>query len=140
MIDAYLLFEVTYFSYSAKIRHDISKLPKLYVLDNGLVNALSIKYSKNLGQLFENTVLIKLAEKFDEVSYWSELKSEVDFIVGDMAINVTATDKIPKREVQGLVDFQKVHKNFYPLIITQSTIKDNMVSLSNFLLKDITLK
>ncbi len=36
MIDACLLFEVTYFSYSAKVKHDVSKLPKLYCLDKGL--------------------------------------------------------------------------------------------------------
>src|SRR3989344_8302837 len=40
MIDAYLLYEVAYFSYSAKIRHDVTKLPKLYVLDNGLINVV----------------------------------------------------------------------------------------------------
>lgn len=136
MIDAYLLFEVTYFSYSAKIKHDASKLPKLYVLDNGLVNAVAIKYSKNLGKLYENAVLIKLAEQFEEISYWSELKSEVDFIVDNRAINVTATDRIHKREMQGLEDFHKSHKNFYSMLITQSTSKEHMISLNNFLLKD----
>jgi len=140
MIDAYLVFEVTYFSYSAKIRHDISKLPKVYVLDNGLINVASIQYSKNLGQKFENTVLIKLAEQFEEVSYWSELKSEVDFIVSNIAINVTATDKLPKREMQGLEYFKKVNKNFNTLLITLSTSKENVISLHNFLLKDILIK
>lgn len=140
MIDAYLLFEVTYFSFSAKIRHDISKLPKLYALDNGLINVASIKYSKDLGQKFENTILVKLAEQFDEISYWSELKSEIDFIVDNMAINVTATDKVPKREIQGLENFQKTHKNFHSLLITQSVSKGDMISLRNFLLKDVTHK
>lgn len=140
MIDAYLLFEVTYFSYSAKIRHDIAKLPKLYALDNGLINAASIIYSKNLGQKFENAVLIKLAEQFNEISYWSELKSEVDFIVDRVAINVTAADKMQKREMQGLEDFQKVHRDFYPLLVTNSTSKNNMLSLREFLLKDMLIK
>jgi len=136
MIDAYLLFEVTYFSYSAKVRHDLSKLPKLYVLDNGLIHVASIKYSENLGQKFENTVLIKLAERFDEISYWSELKSEVDFIADRLAINVTANDKMSKREMQGLENFQKANKNFYPMLITNSISKGNMISLRKFLLKD----
>ena len=135
MIDAYLLFEVTYFSYSAKVRHDLSKLPKLYVLDNGLIHVASIKYSENLGQKFENTVLIKLEEQFDEISYWSELKSEVDFIVDRLAINVTANDKMSKREMQGLENFQKANKTFYTLLITNSISKDNMTSLREFLLK-----
>ena len=139
MINAYLLFEVTYFSYSAKIKHDISKLPKLYVLDNGLVNAVTTNYSKNLGKLYENAILIRLAEQFEDISYWSELNSEVDFIVDSMAINVTATDRIYKREMRGLEDFQKFHKNFCRLLSTQSTKEDNMVSLPDFLLK-YTLK
>jgi len=132
MLDAYLLFEVTYFSYSAKVKHDISKLPKLYCLDNGLINIANIKYSKNIGQMFENTVLIKLLEHHEEISYWSELKSEVDFIVKDKAINVTAADKIPKREMQGLKDFKKKHKRFSTLLITKSTTKDNMISIFDF--------
>ena len=49
--------------------------------------------------MFENTVLIKLAELFDDISYWSELNSEVDFVVDNKAINVTATDTIPKRNI-----------------------------------------
>ena len=137
MTDAYLLHEVTFFSYSAKIKHDISKLPKLYALDNGLINAVSVKYSKNRGQMFENTVLIKLLEGYDNISYWSELKSEVDFIVKDKAINVTATDKIPEREMIGLCDFQKKHKQFSFLIIAESTEKDK-VSLLDFLRKKIS--
>jgi len=133
MIDAYLLFEVPYFSYSAKIKHDVTKLPKMYVLDNGLINAVSIRYSRNLGQMFENSVLIRLFEQFDDVSYWAELKSEVDFIVDGRAINVTATDDIAEREARGLEDFLNRNKNFSSLLITRSITKGNKVSLPVFL-------
>jgi len=136
MIDAYLLYEVTYFSYSAKIKHDVTKLPKLYAMDNGLINAVSIKYSKDKGQMFENTVLIKLSEQTEDISYWSELKSEVDFITGNKAINVTATDKIPKREKKGLEDFQKKYKYFSSVLITESITKGDMISLNDFLKKE----
>jgi len=133
MIDAYLLYEVAYFSYSAKIRYDVTKLPKLYVLDNGLINIVNIKYSENIGKMFENTVLIKLLEKNKEIQYWSELKSEVDFIVDKKAINVTSADKIPERETNGLENFQKKHKDFSTLLITKSTTKDNIISILDFL-------
>lgn len=135
MIDACLLFEVTYFSYSAKIRHDVTKLPKLYVLDNGLINVVSIKYSKNLGQMFENTVIIKLLERTEEVSYWSKLKTEVDFIADSKAINVTATDDVSDREINGLKEFQQKNKNFELILITKSTTNKNMISLIDFLKK-----
>ena len=113
--------------------HDVTKLPKLYVLDNGLVNAVSIKYSRNRGQMFENTVLLKLLEQFEEVSYWSELTSEVDFIVNKLAMNVTSEDKIPEREIHGLEEFCKNHTGFSTLLITPSTKKEGIVSLSDFL-------
>jgi hypothetical protein len=133
MIDAYLLFEVTYFSYSAKIKHDISKLPKIYCLDNGFINITNIKYAKNLGQMFENTAFIKLAEKHKEISYWGELTSEVDFIAEKNAINITATDKISDREFKGLEDFQKKHKGFTPIIISHTLKKDNIMPIKEFL-------
>jgi len=139
MIDAYLLYEVTFFSYSAKIKHDIAKLPKLYVLDNGLINMVSIKYSKNRGQMFENTIAIKLFEDYDSISYWSELESEVDFIVGNNAINVTATDKIHEREIKGLDNFQKKHNQFSSLIIAESR-GEGKISLFDFLRKNATIQ
>ena len=138
MIDAYLLFEVPFFSFSAKVKYDAARLPKLYVFDNGLINVVNVKYSKNEGQMFENTVLVKLLDRFNEVSYWSDANSEVDFVVEGKAINVTATDKIPDREWKGLKEFQKKHKQFSLLLITKSTDKDNIVSLKKFL-EDISI-
>lgn len=133
MIDAYLLFEVTYFSYSAKIKHDVSKLPKLYCIDNGFVNITNMGYTKNIGQMFENTVFGKLAGAYKEISYWGELRSEVDFIIETTAINVTATDKIPEREFSGLKDFNNKHKNFNLLIVSKTIRKDNVIPILEFI-------
>ena len=133
MTDAYLLFEVPFFSFSAKVKHDVARLPKLYALDNGLINVVNITYSKNEEQMFENTVLIKLLENYRKISYWSDAKSEVDFVVEKRAINVTATDKIPPREWKGLEAFQKRHKQFSTLLITKSTAQENTISLKKFL-------
>ncbi len=136
LLEAYLLYEVPWFSYSLKTRHDVTKLPKLYVLDNGLISTIAIKYQGNKGQLFENTVLIHLAAKWKEVHYWSTLKTEVDFIVDKTAINVTATDTIPEREERGLLEFVKKHRNFTSLLITESKSGENQISLREFLLQD----
>jgi len=136
MIDAYLLFEVTYFSYSAKVKHDISKLPKLYCMDNGFMNVVNPKYTKNKGQMFENTVFIKLAENYKEISYWGELDSEVDFIVEKTAINVTSADKILEREFKGLEDFSRKNKGFSLLIIADKLKKENIMPIIDFLKKN----
>ncbi|MEK6960561.1 MAG: ATP-binding protein [Nanoarchaeota archaeon] len=133
MIDSYLLFEVTYFSYSAKVRHDVTKLPKLYCLDSGFMNVVNTRYSQNLGQVFENTVLIKLAQIHREISYWSELNTEVDFIVEKTAINVTAADKIPEREQKGLEEFKKKHREFDLLLISRAQSNENMTPILEFL-------
>ncbi len=137
MIDAFLLKEVTYFSFSAKIRHDVTKLPKLYAMDNGLINVVTVKYSKDKGQKFENTVLIKLLEGHEHISYWSELKSEVDFVAGRKAINVTATDNISEREWQGLKDFQEKHKGFNSFIISESVENEGVMPIERFLRQEL---
>lgn len=134
LIEAYLLYEVTWFSYSLKTRHDVTKLPKLYASDNGLINPTSITYARNRGQLFENAVLVHLAARSPEVHYWSTAKTEVDFIVEKTAINVTATDSIPEREQAGLQEFLKKYKTFIPLLITASRKEGKMVPLQEFLL------
>src|SRR3989338_3125499 len=133
MIEAFLLFEVTYFSYSAKIRHDISKLPKIYSLDMGFINIVSAKYIHEKGRMLENAVLIKLLEKYQEISYWGELESEVDFIVAKTAINVTSTDNIPDREFKGLEDFNKKFKGFFSFIISNSLKKLGVIPILEFL-------
>lgn len=139
MIDAYLLLEVRFFSFSAKKRHDVMKLPKYYVIDNGLVSITNPQYSKNKGMMYENTVFLKLhsqKEKLDSIMYWSDLKSEVDFIVQRKAVNVTSTDDIPEREFIGLEQFSKKHKRFTTLLVSQSTKKDNVIPIVEFLLSD----
>ena len=138
MVDAYLLSEVSYFSFSAKVKHEVSKLPKFYALDNGLIKIVNIKYSKNIGQMFENSVFIKLFEKYNEISYWGELNSEVDFIVNKTAINVTSADDIPEREFKGLDEFDKKHKGFTLLIISNLLKKRNVIPIRDFLRQELS--
>lgn len=140
MIDAYLLFEVTYFSYSAKVRHDVTKLAKLYCMDMGLINIVNTSYSKNIGQKYENAVCMKLAEIYTEISYWGTLDSEVDFIAGKTAVNVTASDKIAEREIKGLQKFNREHKEFTSMIISKSLKKDNIIPLREFLRQENILQ
>lgn len=137
LIEAYFLFKVTYFSYSAKIKHDVTKLPKIYVWDNGLINVASVKYSKNKGQMYENTVLLKLLDSYDEINYWSDLKCEVDFISGNLAINVTATDVIKDREVKGLDEFKREYPRFSTLLVTDSKNELGLISIKKFLKAEI---
>ena len=121
----------------SKVRHDIAKLPKFYCLDLGLINAIQVRYSKNVGQMFENAVLIKLVEQYSEISYWGDGESEVDFVAGKTAINVTSSNEIPLREEEGLKKFSQKHQEFILRLITKSLKKENIFPLEEFLEKEL---
>lgn len=77
---SYLVFELNKFDYSFK--KQINSLKKLYVIDNGLLNAISFKFSKDLGKLYENLVFIELKRKNADVYYYTTKSNlEVDFLV-----------------------------------------------------------
>jgi len=88
MIDAYLVFEVPFFSYSTKTKYMAGRASKYYCIDNGLTNALSAKVNK--GHLFEAIVAQMLRRKDQELYYWSG-KKEVDFIQKQKAYQVSIT-------------------------------------------------
>lgn len=106
LVDAYLIFEVPFFSYSAKSKFIPGNVPKYYVLDPGfyIVNTPRIERSK----LFETAIAIKL-HKAKEVYYWKQ-KNEVDFVSGDNAFNVVSSETMPQRERVGLEELQKHFK------------------------------
>ncbi|KKS96091.1 MAG: hypothetical protein UV73_C0012G0119 [Candidatus Gottesmanbacteria bacterium GW2011_GWA2_43_14] len=55
---------------------------KVYFIDTGFMTALSTKFSKNMGRLFENTVFQKLSREMETMYYFKDDKgNEVDFAV-----------------------------------------------------------
>ena len=55
---------------------------KNYFVDTGFISALSTKFSKNMGRLFENMVYQKLKVKNENIFYWKDEKDrEVDFVI-----------------------------------------------------------
>ena len=54
----------------------------MYFIDTGFMTALSTKFSKNLGRLFENLVFHKLIRENETVHYYKDDKgNEVDFAI-----------------------------------------------------------
>lgn len=106
--DAYLLFFLPRFSWSAK---SISKNPKkVYCIDTGFAKANSLSFSKDQGRLLENLVYILLRKTRLKTYYFRERK-ECDFVVfeGDSCkwlIQVTERIHIDnqKRELDGLTE------------------------------------
>lgn len=55
---------------------------KVYFVDTGFMSALSTKFSKNMGRLFENTVFQKLSQLHQTMYYYKDDRdNEVDFVI-----------------------------------------------------------
>ncbi len=78
--DSYLLYFLPRFSYKAK--NIAVNARKVYAVDNGLVNANTLSFSKNKGRLLENAVYLFLRQLPYKLYYYRENK-ECDFVVFD---------------------------------------------------------
>lgn len=103
--DVYLLYTVGRFSFSLNERLS-NRNRKIYVVDNGLFNALKQTGSPDFSKQVENVVFQKLKFEWNENVFFWKSKFEIDFILEDgMPVNVTATDDIPRREIDSLLDY-----------------------------------
>ena len=104
--DSYLLFVIPRFSYSLK--KQIYNPHKVYTIDTGLANVLSLSFSEDLGRKFENIIFIHLRKKYKNIFYFAG-QNECDFLIFEKgrvtkAIQVCyelTADNI-KRELDGL--------------------------------------
>ena len=114
--ETFLIFTINKFSY--KIKEQMTTLKKIYVIDNGFINALSFKFSENKGRLLENIVAVELKRRIDreqlEIFYWDNYNVECDFIVKKMKKVVMAYQVCTEiavnnkeREIAGLTGAMK---------------------------------
>lgn len=107
--DVYLMYPLAHFSYSLKRQMTYPR--KIYGVDNGIVNAVSFRFSEDMGKQLENLVLLEIRRRDYECYYWKGKKA-CDFLVKDrdkvrQAIQVTWTLKdaaVLKREMAGLTE------------------------------------
>ncbi len=122
--DTYILFFLPKFSWSAK---NITVNPrKVYAIDNGLVNANSLSFTKDKGRLLENAVYLYLRKKPFSLYYFRE-KGECDFVVFEkdtckMLIQVCEEihSDNKDREINGLLEAMRFFKLEEGLIITKN--------------------
>lgn len=112
--NVYLFFLVDLFDYSVK--KQIYNPPKVYCIDNGMINAISFSFSENKGHLLENIVFLSLLRNGYNIYYWkSKSGGEVDFIIKKgqkiiYAIQVAHSiknNKTKEREVSALYEAKK---------------------------------
>ena len=123
--DADIVFPIKRFSYSLKETE--RSLPKIYVIDNGLINAYSLRFTSNIGRLMENTVFLELRRRNKEVFYFKTQDGrEVDFVVREdgkivelIQVSYSIDDASTwERELKGLVKASKELRCENLMIIT----------------------
>jgi len=73
--------------FSFKLKEQMREINKYYVIDTGLANAVSFKFSDDTGRMFENLVFLELLGRYQdraefELFYYTEKDGkEVDFII-----------------------------------------------------------
>jgi hypothetical protein len=109
--DVYLFFSMDLFDYSLK--RQIYNPSKIYCIDVALSNSISFKFSRNMGQNYENLVFLELLRRGKELYYWKSQKGrEVDFVIKDglditEAIQVCYSledEKTRQREMRALTE------------------------------------
>jgi len=139
--EVFLVQTTDYFSYS--FTKQKANPYKVYAIDPGLYNAVSFRFSENIGRIFENVVYLALRKKGEEIFYWKR-KGEVDFLIRkgtriDRLINVCweLNKKNEKREFSGLYEAMKQFNVSNAQIIVsgyddQVDIKGKKIVISNF--------
>ena len=139
--EVFLVQTTDYFSYS--FTEQKANPYKVYAIDPGLYNAVSFKFSENIGRIFENVIYLELRRKGEEIFYWKG-KGEVDFLIRkgtkiDKLINVCweLNKNNEKRELSGLCEaMEKFNVADAEIIVSgyddRVDIKGKKIVISNF--------
>jgi hypothetical protein len=122
--DCFLFSHLDFFSY--KQRTQFRRNKKIYVVDNGIRNYISFRFSADKGILAENLVFLALKRRGNEIFYWKDEKSELDFLVrhGTEILDLIqvcwefSSVKTKSREIRGLVRAAKLFDKSVGTIIT----------------------
>jgi predicted AAA+ superfamily ATPase len=80
--DAFLTFTVPIYTHSDRVIQNKPK--KIYAVDPGLVNALSLQSDRNRGRLFENMIYLDLRRQHKKIYFYQTQSGyEVDFLTID---------------------------------------------------------
>lgn len=127
--DTYLIFMIEKFSFKKK--QSLMENRKSYVIDTGLINAISFKVSEDNSHLYENLVAVELLRRSrkdsTEVFFWKDsAQHEVDFLVKkgnnvdkliQVCYNVDMDNK--KREIRSLLKAGKELKCNNLIVLTE---------------------
>ncbi|MCK5466461.1 ATP-binding protein [Candidatus Parcubacteria bacterium] len=141
-VEEYLfILENTYiirrvYPFYKNIRSELTKMPKIYFEDNGLMNLLANKkfLERVDGQLFENSVYCELRKNLDieSINFWrTNTGQEVDFIITEEGVvPLEVKLKFSNKKLSGLkyfADKYKIKESFVcSLTKTEESNKKNI--------------
>ena len=119
----YLAFVLTKYAHKL-VERELGER-KIYTIDNGLLNAISFKFSEDKGKAMEQAVFLELKRRGSEIYFYRE-KYECDFIIKkghaiSEAVQVSSSlsdKKTAEREIRGIVDACRSFELRKGLIIT----------------------
>lgn len=123
---SFFAFEVPIFSYN--IKDQLQYPRKIYIIDTGLRNAVSFRFSYDFGKLAENLVFLELKRKDKEIYYWKNSQNlEVDFLIKEglkvkelIQVCWKIEDEITKkREIKSLLKAMDEFKIKESVVITE---------------------
>jgi hypothetical protein len=139
--DVYLFFQNLKYEYS--VAKQLGSIKKVYCIDNGLLNAVSFKFSEDIGRLLENAVYVELRRRGEQV-YRHKAKHDCDFLVMrkhqvTSAIQVTQRldESTEKREIDGLMEAMQTHGSAEGLILTEDQETERIASGRKILVKPV---
>lgn len=112
--DAFLIFGVSHYHESERIVQNTPK--KIYAIDTGLIQAVSLGVNDLYGKLFENLVYLDLRRQRKKIYYYRTQENyEVDFITVDLSGNREClqvcwdetSEKTLEREMRGLLAVER---------------------------------
>lgn len=133
--EAYLLFELYKFEFSLKKQYTSAK--KIYVIDTGIRNKVSFRFSHDKGKLLENIVFIQLRRMDKNLFYYkTKTNKKVDFMYAEnnthhlfqVAWDITDV-KTKEREIQSLIEASEEIENTCLYIITYNV--EDKLSIEN---------
>jgi hypothetical protein len=136
-----VLLEGTYIAkrvhpFFRNIRSELTKMPKLYFEDSGILNYLKYQdiIEKVSGELFENSIYNELKKYFgqEKIKYWrTQNRQEIDFIVQHK--NKLLTFEVKKRYTGQKTSAQKFFSQKYPEAINYLITLEKKKELSQFI-------
>ncbi|MHA1647019.1 MAG: ATP-binding protein [Promethearchaeota archaeon] len=131
--NVFLVNLIEIFSYTIKDRLQYPK--KVYCIDSGLANAISLKFREENWALYENVVFIELKRRNFSLFYWKNSLHEIDFVVMQgldiidlIQVSFNIDDKkTVKSEKEGLIAAMKALRYNSGTIITKNQDKNEKI-------------